>query len=279
MTTTSSPIKGNPSLSSPTSITGTTSPLGVFDDPKYAKLALDNAEKYRTADPYPHIIFDDFLPDPIARSIHETFPKPDDASVEWIIRDNQHNLKRYQHDETKLPRTTREILRELNSRQFILFLETLTGIENLIPDPYYIGGGAHLGSRGDFLKIHADFNWHHKLLAHRRVNVLYYPNLGWQEEWGGALELWNKEMTERKAHYFPMFNRLLVFNVEEHSNHGHPHPLACPPNEHRKTLNLYYYTTKTDQEVREPHFTVYRTEASSFASELGANYRRTGGQQ
>ena len=59
------------------------------------------------------------------------------------------------------------MLREFNGRQFTLFLETLTGIDNLIPDPYFIGGGIHLSGPGDFLKIHADFNWHHKLQAYR----------------------------------------------------------------------------------------------------------------
>ena len=67
------------------------------------------------------------------------------------------------------------MLREFNSRQFTLFLETLTGIECLLPDPYFIGGGAHVSTTGDFLKIHADFNWHHKLQAYRRVNAPLVP--------------------------------------------------------------------------------------------------------
>ena len=68
----------------------------------------------------------------------------------------------------------RSIFREFNSRQFLLFLETLTGIENLIPDPYFLGGGIHSSKKGGFLNIHTDFNWHHKLQLHRRVNVLIY---------------------------------------------------------------------------------------------------------
>jgi len=39
---------------------------------------------------------------------------------------------------------------------------------------HLIGGGIHLSGPGDFLKIHADFNWHHKLQAYRRVNALLY---------------------------------------------------------------------------------------------------------
>ena len=46
--------------------------------------------------------------------------------------------------------------------------------ENLIPDPYFLGGGIHSSKKGGFLNIHTDFNWHHKLQLHRRVNVLIY---------------------------------------------------------------------------------------------------------
>ena len=48
--------------------------------------------------------------------------------------------QKMQFDEVKLPLEVRLILREFNSKQFLLFLETLTGIDNLIPDPYFIGG-------------------------------------------------------------------------------------------------------------------------------------------
>ncbi len=247
------------------------SSLGIFDNPKFAKLAVENAEKYQNAAPFPHICFDNFLDEEVTRAVANAFPKPDD--IEWVVRDNEYNLKKYQHDETKLPRAVREMLRELNSRQFVLFVETLTGIDNLIPDPYFIGGGAHLVARGDFLKVHTDFNWHHKLQAHRRVNVLLYLNEGWQEDWGGALEFWDKDLTGPVAKYHPMFNRVVVFSTSEDSNHGHPHPMQCPPDVYRRALNLYYYTTHRDEaEKHEPHWTVYKTDASPFSKQLASDY-------
>jgi Rps23 Pro-64 3,4-dihydroxylase Tpa1-like proline 4-hydroxylase len=249
-------------------------PLGVFDDPRYAKLAVENSGRYKNAEAYPHIYFDNFFKAPIAQRIAEEFPNPDD--MEWVVRDNQYTDKIYQHDETKLTPYVRLLLREFSSRQFILFLETLTGIDNLFPDPYYIGGGVHIGRRGGFLKIHADFNWHHKLQAHRRVNILYYPNPGWKEEWGGDLQFWDKEMTRAVDRCFPFDNRLAVFTVGEDSNHGHPEPLKCPENILRRSINLYYYTTRRDEsEIHQPHFTLYKTEASPFSKELGDNYRKS----
>ncbi len=250
--------------------------LGVFDDPGYAQLAVDQAQNYRSASPFPHGVYDNFLPPALARSLSDAFPSPSDIS--WVERDNVNNRRRYQHDETRVPTLLREMLREMNSRQFVLFLETLTGIDNLIPDPYFIGGGVHISGTGDFLKVHADFNWHHKLQAYRRVNALLYLPVDWQPEWKGALEFWDKDMTRAEASALPIFNRLVVFSTGEHSNHGQREPNACPPGVFRKVLNLYYYTARRDDgDVADPHFTLYKTEASPFAMGLGEEYRNAAG--
>jgi hypothetical protein len=253
-------------------------PLGVFDAADYAKTAVTRASDYQSAQPFPHIVLDNFLPPELARQLSAAFPQQGD--IGWVERNNENNRRRYQHDETKVPRLLREMLRELNSRQFILFLETLTGIPSLIPDPYFIGGGVHMSTTGDFLKVHADFNWHHKLQAHRRINALLYLSDDWKPEWQGALEFWDKEMTGPVVSALPLFNRLVVFSTGEHSNHGQRLPNLCPPDVHRKVLNLYYYTaTRDDGDTADPHFTLYKPEASSFAMELGNSYRKSGGDE
>ncbi len=251
-----------------------TDPLGVFDDPAYAALAVASAEQYQAAEPFPHGVYDDFLPHDLAVRLAQSFPTFDSID-EWVVRDNEHNRRVFQHDETLLPSLYREMLREFNARQFLLFIETLTGIDNLIPDPYLIGGGVHLSGRDDFLNIHADFNWHHKLQAYRRVNALLYLSETWEEQWGGAIEFWDREMTGPVDHAFPRFNRLVVFSTSEHSNHGQRVPNACPPDVTRNVLNLYYYSTHRDDEdaAEKPHFTLYKTEASPTSTELGTSYR------
>jgi len=249
-------------------------PLGTFDDPSYARLAIDNAARYQEADPFPHIVLDDFINVDLALSLSAAFPGPDEIS--WVVRDNENNRRRYQHNETKVPTLLREMLREMNGRQFVLFLETLTGIEGLLPDPYYIGGGVHLSGQGDFLKIHADFNWHHKLQAYRRVNALLYLSSDWQPEWKGAIEFWDRDMTQVKSSALPILNRLVVFSTSEYSNHGQREPNRCPPDTYRKVLNLYYYTTRRDDEdMSDPHFTLYKPQASEFAMQLGSDYRHS----
>lgn len=246
--------------------------LGLFDDPTYARLALANASTYQLAEPFPNIVLDDFLPVDVAHALSDAFPGPD--GIEWVERDNENNRRRYQHDETKVPLLLRAMLRELNSRQFLLFLETLTGIECLLPDPYFIGGGVHISGTGDFLKVHADFNWHHKLQAHRRVNALLYLSDEWQPSWDGAIEFWDREMIGPTASILPIFNRIVIFSTGENSNHGQRLPNACPPGISRKVLNLYFYTThRHDGDMDDPHFTLYKPVASEFAMGLGDTYR------
>jgi Rps23 Pro-64 3,4-dihydroxylase Tpa1-like proline 4-hydroxylase len=256
-----------------TTVSSSVLPLGVFDDPKYAALALSLADTYRDAVPFPHVVIDDFLPEDLARLLSRSFP--DRQDLEWVERDNVNNRRRYQDDETRVPTVLRAMLRELNARQFVLFVETLTGIDNLLPDPYFLAGGVHISERDDFLNIHADFNWHHKLQAHRRVNGLLYLSEEWRKDWGGATELWAQDMSEKVVEVWPRFNRLLLFNTSEHSNHGAPMPNTCPPGVVRKVLNVYYYTTHRDDEDASalPHFTNYKTDASPASVEIGQQYR------
>jgi 2OG-Fe(II) oxygenase superfamily len=84
----------------------------------------------------------------------------------------------------------------------------------------------------------------------RRLNVLVYLNEGWREEWGGALEMWDRDLRRRERRIAPHFNRTLVFLTTDYSYHGHPDPLDCPPGVTRKSVALHYYTNgRPDDEV------------------------------
>jgi Rps23 Pro-64 3,4-dihydroxylase Tpa1-like proline 4-hydroxylase len=133
-------------------------------------------------------------------------------------------------------------LQELNSAEFLKFLESLTGIEGLIGDPYYEGGGIHETKKGGFLKVHTDFNYHKKLKLDRRINLLLYLNSDWKEEYGGHLELWDTDMSSCRRKLLPVINRMVIFSTTDFSYHGHPEPLSCPDNRSRRSLAFYYYT-------------------------------------
>ena len=105
------------------------------------------------------------------------------------------------------------------------------------------GGGLHRSLPGGFLNIHADFSAHHSKPGwRRRVNLLLYLNPEWQPDWGGALELWSKDMQRCVTRIEPKANRILLFTTDADSFHGHPEPLRFPDGQARRSLALYYFT-------------------------------------
>ncbi len=220
-----------------------------------ARLAgREAAETYRARKPYPYGCFDNFIDPSILDRVRQEIRTLPEA--ETFFNSPQEKLKSSYQPE-RLPFYTRSLFYALNSRSFLAYLEELTGIEGLIPDPYFAGGGIHVVSNGGHLDIHADFNHHGKLNLERRINVLIYLNKDWREEWGGSFEVWNKEMTEKVASFVPLFNRMCCFNTGSTTWHGNPEPVAHPDGEPRMSIALYYYTATWD-ESRKGHSTLFK---------------------
>lgn len=215
-----------------------------FDRRELAELGSARHPEYVGAQPFEHIVFDDFLPETVLDEVLDEFPAPDQG--EWTAYESENELKLASRRDTPMGEATRELLGELNSAAFIDFLEELTGIAGLVPDPHFEGGGLHQIVAGGHLNVHVDFNRHPRTGLQRRLNVLLYLNRDWEEQYGGALELWSSEQRRCEKRIAPLFNRLVVFSTTERSYHGHPEPLACPPGRTRKSLALYYYSLAPD---------------------------------
>ena len=199
-----------------------------------------HATEYTTADPFPNIYFDNFFNPDVLHAVLEEFP---DMSKKPDLQFHDPNqIKLASKGEGRFGERTKLFMHYLNSQPFLEFLTELTGIENLIPDPFFDGGGCHQIQPGGMLKLHADFNKHPKTKLDRRINVLVYLNEDWQEDYGGHFELWDREMKGCRKKILPLFNRMAMFSTTSDSYHGHPNPLTCPPDRARKSLALYYYT-------------------------------------
>jgi hypothetical protein len=228
-----------------------------FDPAALGALARARRAEFAGAKPFPHVVLDDFLPEPVLDRILGEFPSPED--IAWIRYRETTQKKLAAHDETLMGDATRHLFAQLNASVFIAFLEQLTGIDGLIPDPHLIGGGMHQIEPGGLLRIHADFNRHEQLRLDRRLNLLLYLNRDWREEYGGHLELWNRDMTAAARRILPVFNRCVIFATSDYSYHGHPDPLTCPPGRARKSLALYYYSNgRPAGEVSDRHPTLFR---------------------
>jgi Rps23 Pro-64 3,4-dihydroxylase Tpa1-like proline 4-hydroxylase len=225
------------------------------------ELRVDPADlraSYAAAEPFPHAVIDGLFEEAELDAVLAQFPRPDE--MRWMRFDSTTEKKLgFFHEHSVLAPQVRRFLDAMNGFEMLLFLEALTGIEGLIPDPYFGGGGLHQIEPGGFLKIHADFNVHPKLHLHRRVNMLIYLNRDWRDEWGGHLELWDPAMDACRQRIAPSFNRTVVFSTTDTSYHGHPHPLTSPAGVTRKSVSLYYYTVQRDDGERSaPHDTIFR---------------------
>ena len=88
--------------------------------------------------------------------------------------------------------------------------------------------------------------------------MLIYLNKNWDPDFGGNLELWDREMKSKVDSIAPIFNRCVIFNTDADSYHGHPDPLNTPSQITRKSIALYYYTaSKKVYEDTPAHSTMY----------------------
>lgn len=221
---------------------------GFFDVAALQEKGRALSAEYVSAQPFPHIAIDDFFPPAILETCLRHYPDQPDPDSRSFDRDQERYKTSFNPD--YLPAPVRSFFYSLNSRPFLQFLETMTGIKGLIPDPYFLGGGFHETKQGGHLNVHADFNLHPALKLERRLNLLVYLNKDWKPEYGGTLELWDEKMKACVREVAPVFNRIVVFSTTATSYHGHPKPVDHPEGASRKSLALYYYTSTWDRSAR-----------------------------
>ena len=228
----------------------------VFLYSKWCPQLQTLGQQYRNNQPFPHLFLSNFLDTSVAEGIAEEFPVPN--GEDWIRYKHQNENKLGMSKRQLFPPRLGEVADELNSPEFVAWLSELTGISGLMADPSLEGGGLHQSGPGGFLNMHTDFSHHHYHKNwRRRINLILYLNPGWQEEWGGSIELWYRNMLNRAAQYPPLLNHALIFNTNEISFHGFPEPLTCPEGISRKSLAFYYYTLDREEKFT-PRSTNYR---------------------
>lgn len=206
---------------------------------------------FKSAPFFDHIVIDNFLSEEKAHEILREFPDTESPIwLDWKKRSKFQFGKQGIGNADKLyciSEKLRFILLEFNSSVFINYLEGLTGIKGLIADPHFSGGGMHQIVNGGILDIHTDFNKYEKLGLYRVLNVLIYFNENWSEECGGYLELFDDNPMkggQAFAKISPLFNRAVVFRTDKKSFHGHPQEWMHPNGSTRKSIALYYYTSR-----------------------------------
>jgi hypothetical protein len=75
-------------------------------------------------------------------------------------------------------------------------------------------------------------------------------NPSWDQNWGGELRLWDRDMKGCVQKIAPLFNRAVIFDTADGSFHGHPDALRCPVGQTRKSLAVYYLTDPRPEAIK-----------------------------
>jgi len=209
--------------------------VGVAED--LHQLARDNRGRYQTASPWPHVVLDDlFHPALIAAAEREEL----EPSLKLQVERSYRKVKA-ESPEPHGPAAAK-ILDSIGSAPFVSFLEDLTGVSGLIPDPTHYWAGLHVNPPGAFQAIHRDFRVHPITGLFHRVNILIYLNSDWKSEYGGELELWKPDRSACELQVAPVAGKSVIFEAGPNAIHGIPDPIRCPPGRARLSLAAIYYT-------------------------------------
>lgn len=230
-------------------------------------------EEYAAASPFPHIVLDDILPDDLMADVLANFPA-EEVSDEHTFKLGYGGQNKRQILPEACNRFNRELFWFLNSRPVLQFLEGLTGIDSLLPDPYFVGGGFHETARDGLLGVHADFRINNELHVQRRLNLLIYLNPEWDDDWMGQLELWSRDMKQCVSKVSPVLNRCVVFSTEADTWHGHPDPLRTPDGVTRRSIAMYYYTASKNIYAETPNHSTIYVGREHDSAEIKAEARR-----
>lgn len=194
--------------------------------------------QFTTAIPCRHLVLDDFLKEEIADQLYENFPPMESLNVKRKSL-NENKAEDY-HFERWHPAFSK-VRESVNSEEFYQWMRRVTGIEGLVTTRDSLGSGVHQGANGSYVDVHVDVNMNPEAGLWRRVNLLIYLNKNWKDEYGGHLELWDKEMKEKHHHIAPNHNRAVIFYTDDNSPHGYS-KINVPEGETRKSFYTYFYT-------------------------------------
>lgn len=194
-------------------------------------MSMATVEVRWVTDPFPHAVIDGLWPQDRLDKVAAEFPPPVDPRWQTYPQPEERG-KRCGGPEMQGP-LVRDLMADLMAPAQQAWLESLTGIANLVPSA--VGGGMHMTGEGGRLAMHRDFNVLPGTDLERRLNVLLFLNEEWHAEWGGTLYLG----ADRQVPVLPLMNRMVIFECGPESWHGHPEPVS---GEHwRKSVACYWY--------------------------------------
>jgi|SRR5215203_197189 len=229
----------------------------MFNRDLYNAKRIDEwSSQFNNAQPFRFLVIDNFLDFDLAQSLSKEFP-----SLEYMdVNYKGINEKKSEHSSFEnLHPVFTNFKDAITRKEVTCIIENIAQIDKLetIEDRY--GFGLHQGGQHSFLDIHVDYNLHPIRKKQRRLNLIIFLNPEWNQEWGGALEFWDKHVTSCRQSISPVFNRCVLFECNEYSYHGYS-KINCPETITRKSFYLYYFSNPEQPMIF--HDTIFKNKPS-----------------
>jgi hypothetical protein len=218
-------------------------------------------ESYTSARPFPHLVLDDMFPADILDALVAESPKLNRDNWLFIEAEGLQQVLRMRTGVDMGP-TSYQLASFVHSPAFLYLLSELTGVWQLLPDPYLQGAGHAVMRRGMFMEVHSDRNVAYDTGLTRRLAMIIFLNRDWKRDYNGELELWSHDGLRSEVAIQPLFNRTVLFEVADPNYHGVPKILQCPENRDRHSFIVYFHTVGgKDGKHPSPHTSVFAPRA------------------
>tara|TARA_Y100001970_G_scaffold254002_1_gene329362 strand:+ start:1054 stop:1872 length:819 start_codon:yes stop_codon:yes gene_type:complete len=195
-------------------------------------------------------VLDDLLPENLTSDIYQNFPK----YSEYVLQDT-HREKKLEFNQSYLSKypIVEKIADAFLMRNVVESISNITKINDLESDDSLYAGGITRMDRGHFLNPHIDNSHNSKKEKYRRLNLLFYITPNMREEYGGNLELWDKEI-ENPIKIVSKFNRLVVMETTKNSWHS-VDPIVNDIK--RCGIRIYYFSETSPEDYDYYHVTSF----------------------
>lgn len=203
----------------------------------------------------------DLLPLELAREIHDRFPASDRMMLKRSIKENKHVAAQMNAFEPLLE----EAVYAFQDPRVVEQIARITGLTTLEPDVDLYAGGISAMSKGAYLRPHLDNSHDKKRERYRVLNLLYYVTPGWEESYGGSLQLWDDGPRGAPRTFPSVFNSLVIMLTNKGSWHSvnqvrHDGRRCCVSN--------YYFSPRSPDDVDYFHATSFRGEPGQVSADL-----------
>ena len=226
----------------------TDTPLTYFGE--WTKDISNLNTAFLNAEPFEHIVIDNFLETSYAEIISEKFPA---VNSDWHEYKNPIEVKYTYDNINDLDPDLKNFFYYLSSPEVTNIMRSITGISDLEYDEYLHGAGLHKHPRYGRLNIHLDYEKHPISGKERRLNVILFMSKEWNPIWNGSNELWDKDVTKCVTKTQIKFNRAIIFKTNDISWHGLPEQIMCPDDVFRNSLAYYYVSPLNTQKPEDSY--------------------------